>query len=308
MTRQAMYDGGAAAAAARGRSELASLIDRLAESEGVNATAFPPLALFRSSVPTEPTHAFYEPAVCLIAQGRKRVMLGGEVLTYDAENYLLVSADLPVVGQVVDATERVPYLGLRLDLDPAVIGALALEAAGPEPADEGTRRGLAVSRLDAPLLDAVLRLLRLLDEPRDVPVLAPLVVSEIVYRLLRGEHGSRLRQIATGNGAAKRVGKAIELLRRGYAEPLRVEDLARAANMSASALHHHFKSVTAMSPLQYQKRLRLLPSSAAEGTSPPSRALRRPSRRLSSSVSNRESHSACPEPCNWDSARCARAR
>jgi AraC-like DNA-binding protein len=215
------------------------------------------MVLFRSSAPSEPTHAVYEPALCLVAQGRKQVLLADELYTYDPVHYLLVSVDLPIVGQVVEATPQTPYLGLRLDLDPVQIGALIAEADLPPPSSRLSGRALAVSRLDAALLDAMARLLRLLETPEHLRMLAPPIVREILYRLLVGEQGARLRHIALGNSQTQRIGRAIDLLRRNFAEPLRIDDLASAANMSASGLHHHFKAVTAMSPLQYQKHLRL---------------------------------------------------
>ena len=239
------------------RIELAALIERYARADGTHATAFEPLVLYRASTPSEPIHSTYEPALCIVAQGSKQVLLADELYRYDPANFLLVSVDLPIVGQVVDASTHTPYLGLRLGLDPGQIGALIVEADLPAPGSRGSGRALAVGRLDAALVDAVVRLLGLLETPEHLRMLAPPIVREILYRLLVGDQGDRLRHLARGNGQTQRIGKAIDLLKRRFAEPLRIDDLASAANMSASGLHHHFKAVTAMSPLQYQKHLRL---------------------------------------------------
>lgn len=237
-----------------GRADLAGLIGRHAGRDGLHATAIEGLALSRLSAPTAPDGVLYKPSFCVIAQGRKRVMLGEEAFLYDPAHFLLASVDLPVVCDVLEATPEDPYLGLRLDLDLACVGEMLTAAAA---ADASTARGLDVSPLEPTLLDAVARLVALLDAPRDVPVVAPLILREIVYRLLTGPQGGRLRQMATEGGRTRRVARAIDRLRADFARPLRVEDLAREAHMSASTFHEHFKAVTAMSPLQYQKRLRL---------------------------------------------------
>jgi AraC-like DNA-binding protein len=237
-------------------AELKRCIERFTRRDGVHSTAIAPLSLFRASAPSELVQAVYEPTLAIIAQGRKRVMLGNEIYHYDAAHFLLVSVGLPVVGQVIDASPESPYLSLRIDLDPSLLGELILAARPPE-AHGRPQRGLVVSRAEQPLLDAVVRLLLLLDSPRDLGVLAPLVLREITYRLLVGEQGLRLRQIAAENGLTRRVATAIRWLKHNFAQPLRIEALAREVRMSPSGLHHQFKAVTAMSPLQYQKRLRL---------------------------------------------------
>ncbi len=237
-----------------GLAELAALIERQAGGDGSHPTAIEGLTLSRRSAPTGPFRALSEPSLCLIAGGRKRVSLGDEVYEFDPARFLLASVALPVVAEVVEASPAAPYLSLRIGLDPALVGELI---AGGGPVDPPPGRGLAVSPVESPLLDAVVRLLRLLDTPRDIAVLAPLVLREITYRLLQGEQGPRLRQIAAGDGQARRVVRAIGWLRDHFAEPLRIEALARQVRMSPSSLHHHFKAVTAMSPLQYQKQLRL---------------------------------------------------
>ncbi len=238
-------------------AELAALIARAVGGDGVHATAIERMSLIRISQPGVPVHALHEPALCLIAQGTKRVMLGEEVYLYDASRYLVVSVDVPVTAQVIRAAPDAPYLCFRLDLDPHEIAALILEANIPPPSAQPTSRGMFLSQVSPPVLDAVVRLVRLLDAPEDIPTLAPLAVREILYRLLRGEESWRLRQIATSGSQAQRVARAISWLKVHFAEPLRIEDLAREVHLSPSSLHHHFKAVTAMSPLQYQKQLRL---------------------------------------------------
>ena len=239
------------------RAELAAGIERFAPVDGMHATPIPRVYLVRTSRPSEPKHSLCEPALCLLAQGRKRVLLGDEVTVYDSLNYLVVSQDLPVVGQVVDATSDAPYLCLRIDLDPKQIAALMLDIGRPAEPVPALGRGLFTGQTSAALLDAALRLVRLLDTPQDIPALAPLVVREMLYRLLSSEHGWRLAQIGTPDSQGQRITRAITWLRDRYREPLRVDDMARAVHMSTSSLHHHFKAVTAMSPLQYQKQLRL---------------------------------------------------
>ncbi|MBI4749060.1 MAG: AraC family transcriptional regulator [Acidobacteria bacterium] len=239
------------------RLELAALIERFTSQDGAHQTAITPLCLFRASSPSEPVHAVYEPALCLVAQGAKEVLLADELYRYDQANYLLVAVDLPIVGQVIEARPEVPYLGLRLNLDPREINALMIEAGIPAPASPGSGRGLTVSRIEPQLLDAVVRMVRLLETPQDIRLLMPLIMREILYRLLTGEQSTQLRQIALANSQTQRIAKVINWLKFNYDKPLRIENIAREVNMSPSALHHHFKAVTAMSPLQYQKQIRL---------------------------------------------------
>jgi AraC-like DNA-binding protein len=237
------------------RDELAERIARHLPEDGSLEVA-PGLFLSRSSLPT-PVYRVTEPSFCVIVQGSKEVLLGKVRYRYDAFQYLLVSAGLPLVGQTLAASKERPYLGVRLVLDPAVVTTVMIEAGLAASRTDGGVRALAVSRLDSSLLDAVVRLVRLADAPSDYGVLAPLAASEIVYRLALGEQGGRLRQIAVIGGRAHRIAKAIELLRKISDKPLSVAGLARQVGMSVSGLHHQFKAVTAMSPLQFQKQLRL---------------------------------------------------
>jgi AraC-like DNA-binding protein len=244
-------------AIAERQQELTARVARLAPVDGVHRAAFPSLTLTRGSVPTACMPTVCQPSLGFVVQGRKRSLLNDEVFYYDALNYLVVSVTLPMMGQVVEATEDRPFLGLRLDLDLDEIARLLLELGDRGAAPVAADRGLFVARMDEALLDAVLRMVKLLDTPEDIAVLAPAVRREIYYRVLRGELGQRLVDLAENDGGNHRIVRAIEWLKQRYTEPLRIEELAEAMHMSPSALHHRFKAVTAMSPLQYQKHLRL---------------------------------------------------
>lgn len=241
------------------QGELAALIERYAPVDGAHAIC-DKASVMRVSQPSEPTHGVFGPAVCVVAQGRKQVLSGGAVLTYDAMNYLVASVDMPVIGQVVDASPEQPYLCFKMNLDPAVIGDLLLQLGG-EPAlaqDAGPLIGaMAVSQVNPSLLDAVMRMVSLIDTPRDAAVLAPLIEREILYRMLLGDQGPRLAQIARADGRMRQVKRAIGWITQNFNQPFSIDDLAAEARMSPSALHRHFKAVTALSPLQYQKQIRL---------------------------------------------------
>ena len=242
----------------RAREELVRLIDRLTgDVEGTMQTAVTGLSLHRTMRPSGPRPTIQTPALSLIAQGSKRVFVGDDHYEYDPLHYLVTSVDLPAFGKVTVASATQPYLGLRLDLDVETIGELIQDENLPPTANADATRGLYVNRLTLTMLDAVLRLLHLLEAPDDIPILAPMIKREILYRLLRNGQGARLRQIALQDSQTQRVAKAIRLLRENFAQSLRMESLARDVHMSLSSLHHHFKAVTAMSPLQYQKQLRL---------------------------------------------------
>jgi AraC-like DNA-binding protein len=240
----------------RQQAELARLVTRLTPNEGVHSSAIPGLTLIRANSPSVPTPSLYDPSLCIVVQGRKRAMLGDEIYYYDALNYLTVSVTLPAIGHVLEATPERPYLCLRLELNARTIGELLLQV-GRSAVPPSSDRGLYVARTSPQLLDAVLRLTRLLEEPRDAAILAPLVIREIHYRVLTGELGHRLRELCIVDSQVNRIARAIELLRKRFTETLRIEDLAAAAHMSESSLHHRFKAVTAMSPMQFQKHLRL---------------------------------------------------
>ncbi len=213
--------------------------------------------LARASAPREPVHSVVKPSFCVIAQGSKEVLLGGSRYRYDASHYLITTVELPRASQILEASVEQPYLSFRLELTPVLVGSVMAEAGYTSPAKHADVRAIDVSRLDVNLQDAVLRLVRLLDTPAEVPVLLPLITREIVYRLLVGEQGDRLLHLAMTGGHTPLITRAIERLRQDFDQPLRVADLAQELGMSVSGLHHHFKAVTAMSPLQYQKQVRL---------------------------------------------------
>ena len=240
-------------------AKLAAAVDWHTTVDGVYDTTVPALRLSRLSALSECVAVVYEPSLCIIAQGSKEVLLADETYRYDPAHSLLVSVDLPVSARVVEASPGRPYLAVRISLDPAVVGELLADgtAAAPSPPLGPPARGLAVTPVEPPLLDAVTRLVALLDSPPDIEPLAPLVLREITYRVLAGPQGSRLRQIAAAGAPAQRIARAIRWLKDHFADPLRIESLAKHVRMSQSAFHLHFKGVTAMSPLQYQKRLRL---------------------------------------------------
>lgn len=219
--------------------------------------AIPALSLRRFEAPTEPTSYMHEPSICLLAQGSKRVLLGEEAYVYDAHHYLITSVGLPVVAQVIEATKEKPYLGLMLKLDQRTITQLMVDSNLPSPRTREANRGMAVGAVSVPLLGAFQRLIDLLDEPEDIPILAPLIQREILYRLLVGDQGPRLRHIGAAGSQSQQIARAIDWLKDNFTRPLRVDDLAAHARMSTSTFHHHFRALTAMSPLQLQKRLRL---------------------------------------------------
>jgi len=238
--------------------EMAAIIARYATAEGEVATAVDTLFLSRRSAPSRPLHTAQWPCLALVVQGEKSLTLGQEVLRYGVGDYLVVALDLPVISRVTVASAQAPLLGLGMAIRPERLKealrrgpAAAQAAAGP------SARGVAVNAADALLLDATLRLLRLLDTPADIPALAPLVEQEILYRLITGPCGCGLLRIARADSPANRIARSIDWLRGHYAEQLRIDELARHVGMSVSSLHHHFSAVVGMTPMQYQKQLRL---------------------------------------------------
>jgi len=236
---------------------LAERIARWTEKTERNDTVVPGLSLFRREEPTAPDGGIYEPGICMVAQGSKRVILGNETYVYDAQHYLITSVHLPTIVQILEASREKPYLGLMLKLDPRELSQLMADSSLPPPRTQQSSRGMATGKVTLPLLTAFHRLIDLLDEPSDIPILSPIIQREIIYRLLVGDQGARLRQIASAGSQSHRIARAIDWLKSNYAKPLRIGDLAAQAGMSGSTFHHHFRSMTALSPLQYQKRLRL---------------------------------------------------
>jgi AraC-like DNA-binding protein len=199
----------------------------------------------------------FEPRICVIAQGAKRVLLGDETYVYDPQHFLITSVDLPTVAEIIEASREKPYLGLILKIDLREISQLMVDSNLPPPRPQQSSRGMATGEVTLPLLSTFQRLIDLLDEPKDIPILAPIIQREIFYRMLVGDQGVRLRQMASAGSQSQQIARAIDWLKGNFTQPLRIEDLASQVNMSTSTFHHHFRAVTAMSPLQYQKWLRL---------------------------------------------------
>ncbi len=240
------------------RRELATRIARWTEKNHRFEPEIPGLRLVRYEAPTEPMSGIYDPSLCLVVQGAKRVILEEDEYVYDANHYLVTSVGLPVVANVVEASPEVPLLGLVLEIDLRIVAQLMVDSSLPVANTKQSGRGMAVSEVCLPLLNAFLRLVDLLEHPEDTPILAPLIHKEIIYRLLTGEQGPRIRQIASSGSHSSQIARAMDWLRLNYAQQLKVEHLARQIGMSTSTFHHHFRAMTAMSPLQYQKKMRLL--------------------------------------------------
>jgi AraC-like DNA-binding protein len=232
-------------------------IARWTDKEGLLVTAISALSLARRDALTEPTSYMYEPSVCVIAQGAKRVLLGDDTYVLDVHHFLITSVDLPTVVQIIQASRERPYLGLILKLDRREMAQLMADSNLPPPRAQQSSRGMAIGEVTLPLLSACQRLIDLLAEPQDIPILAPIIQREIMYRLLVGDQGARLRQIASAGSQSHQIAQAIDWLKSHYTLPLRIDDLAAQIHMSTSTFHHHFRALTAMSPLQYQKWLRL---------------------------------------------------
>lgn len=229
------------------------------EEEGMVPSAVDGLFLGRASAPTQCVSTVYDPCLCVIVQGSKTVWLGDREIVYGPLSYLVSSVHLPVIGQVTNASPEEPYLSIRIDVDPQEVTDLVLRLGDPPPevTCPEVSCGICVASTDFPLLDAVTRLVELLNAPNDAPILAPMVKREILYRALMGEMGPRMRKFAAADSQAHRVSRVIAVLKDRFTEPLRIRDLAEQANMSESSLFHSFKQVTRMSPLQFQKKLRL---------------------------------------------------
>lgn len=235
------------------------LTERIAEAIHHDGTIEPLKGLHfnRASSPSECIHSVSIPAFCVIAQGSKEIFLGSDRYQYDPMHYLLATVELPIVSEILEASKAKPYLSLRLDLDPTLVGSVIVEAENSSSQSRTDVKAIDVSPLDVNLLDAVVRLVRLIESPAEAPMLAPMITKEIIYRLLMGDQGSRLCHIAVLGGCTHQIARAVDRLRKDFNQPLRIENIAKELGMSVSSFHHHFKSVTAMSPLQFQKQLRL---------------------------------------------------
>jgi AraC-like DNA-binding protein len=220
-------------------------------------TTIPDLFLYRTEVTTEVTPVVYDPSLCIMLQGEKEVYLNHDKLVYDPLSYLLVPVTVPVSGKVTKASVDKPYLAIRMTIDLKELADLVIDIGGRVERSKAQVKAMSVGRLDESLLSAMSRLVQLLDKPADIPVLYPLLKREILYRLLLGDLGSQLRDFMLLDSQGHRISKVIEVLRKKYNEPLRIKDLADEVHLSESALFQAFKAVTGMSPLQYQKKLRL---------------------------------------------------
>ncbi|GJM83074.1 transcriptional regulator [Paenibacillus sp. HMSSN-139] len=237
---------------------LASLIQRHAPADGLYSTAVPALTLRHATKASEPLETVHQPSICIVAQGAKTATLADVSYRYDPSTFLVVSVELPMVGRIVEASPEVPYLALKLGFDSDVVLDIVKEMEETRRSGrEEASRGVAVNQLTPALLQAVVRLLELLDTPEDIPILSPLVIREILYRVLQGEQGALVRQFAIVGSHAQRIAKAIQRINREYDSPLAVDRLAESVHMSTSAFHKYFKRVTSLSPLQYQKTVRL---------------------------------------------------
>jgi AraC-like DNA-binding protein len=251
------------------RQPFVDIIARFARDDGDHQTSVPGLTVHRHSQQAIPRCGAYRPSFALVAQGAKKVTLGNETYLYGGSDYLLTSFDLPVTSQIVEASADRPYLGMVFEIDVtkippllSLVGDDGVEAAPAAPLPgaghvPSETRGMSVAILTPELEDTALRLLRLLDRPNEIPALLPLIEQELIFRLLTGPHAARLRQMAMVESQSHQIARACAWLKEHYARPLRIEDLARRVSMSVSSLHHHFKAITAMSPMQYQKQLRL---------------------------------------------------
>jgi AraC-like DNA-binding protein len=239
------------------REAIANTIGRSTSGSEDRATAIPDLTFFRRESPTPPGLCQVEPSVLIVVQGAKRMLVGDDAFSYNSDRFLIASLDIPASSEVVEASPERPCLGLLLKLDLRVMAELVAQSRMSAPKDRSIAKGMALGAVTPTLLESFKRLTDLLDEPQAIEVLSPLVKREIHYRLLTSDQAGRLRQLASVGSQSHLVGRAIEWLKANYASPLRIEQLADSVHMSASSLHHHFRQLTAMSPLQYQKWLRL---------------------------------------------------
>ena len=238
-------------------SNLARAVERIAQSDGDYLTAIPELSLHRRSATTEPMHCLYGFGVGITVSGQKRVALGEEVFDYSAGQSLLTTADLPVVTHITRASAAQPFMGLMLRLDPRTVVQAAAEMALPQPGKDSSYRAMSLGALDATLLGAVTRLVELIDEPRLLPQLAPLLQREILVRLLAGRHGPQLQRLVAVGSPSQQVVQSMAWLKVNFTQPVLADDLAASVHMSPSTFRQHFRAVAGMSPMQYLKQLRL---------------------------------------------------
>ncbi|HEY9852948.1 MAG TPA: AraC family transcriptional regulator [Leptolyngbyaceae cyanobacterium] len=240
--------------------ELVELVTRHTDGRGngIHSTAIAQLEFIRESTAPTAVCAVYEPTFCIVLQGKKETLLGKETYHYGAAQYLVATVDLPLSGNIVEATPNKPYLCFKLSLDAAGLWEIIDRIGCSSDKKESSVRGLFVTNANKPLIDCATRLTQLLDTPQDIPFLAPTIVGEIYYRLLMGDQNEAVWQIATSGSHMQRVAEVIKQIKADFTKTLRVDDLAKQARMSSASFYRHFKAVTSMSPLQYQKQLRLL--------------------------------------------------
>ena len=238
-------------------AELANLINRYANQNSVQPTDIPSLFFIHKSNVTEPIYRVYKPSFCMIIQGEKEVFLAKERFVYSPADYLVASVNVPVTGQVVKASSENPYLALKLEFTPTEILEILSDTNIQNDSENNSKRAIFVSQIEEPLLDAVVRLVRLLDKPNDISILAPIFKKEILYRIIQGPHGHALKQMAIEGSETFRIKEVIRYIMNNFERSFRIEELAELAAMSVSSLHRHFKEITAMSPIQFQKQLRL---------------------------------------------------
>lgn len=240
--------------------ELAELVSyhTNGRGDGTHATAIPQLEFIRESVAPTILRAVYEPTLCIIVQGQKETLLGQETYHYGATQYLVVTVDLPLSGNIVEATPDQPYLCFKLNLNATQLWEIIDQIGHRPDQKESSVRGLFVNDAKVPLIDSATRLTRLLDTPEDIPFLAPMMIRELYYRLLMSDQSEAVWQIATSGSQMQRIAEVINQIKAEFTKPLSMDDLAKQARMSSATFHRHFKAVTSMSPLQYQKQLRLL--------------------------------------------------
>lgn len=239
------------------QGDLTKLIERYAVKDGNHTSAIPSLFFTRISNVTEPRYGIYNTSLCIIAQGMKKALLAQDRYIYSPDDYLVASVDLPVIAQIIEASPDVPYLALKLEIEPNDILEVLRETQIDVNKKEGAKRGIYVSQMKQPLLNAITRLVHLLDTPEDIPMLAPLIKKEIIYRVLQGEHGERLKQIAVEGSSTHQINNVIKFIMQNYEKSFKVEELTEIANMSVSSLYRYFTEITTMSPIQFQKKLRL---------------------------------------------------
>ncbi|MCA2018290.1 AraC family transcriptional regulator [Vibrio tritonius] len=255
MTSKNVYTSGQNAATTSTR--LAQCLAKWSGSRNHTETTIPGLTLTSWESTTPPTSYTHNASICLIAQGKKQVVLGDERYIYDANHFLISSVNLPVIANIIEASPQAPYLGLILELDLQEISQLMVDTEMSYSNSNSLEKGIGIGTLTEPLLDAFVRLVDLLEEPNNIAILAPMIKREIFFRLLSTEQGKRLHQLVTNGSHTHHISRAIEWIKRNYIRPLNVSELASYAGMSKSAFYNHFRSITSMTPLQFQKKLRL---------------------------------------------------